>query len=694
MRELSGLCHCAPQAHFVAARNEVISVNQLPQEYAQTPAPARPIIGERYRLTQKIGKGGFGVVYLAHDIKLHDRPVVIKVLAKNAAAQHQDWRLLKFRQEAEALARINHPGVVSVLDRGDLSDGRPYLVMEYVSGVTLQEEMARAPLSLPRIARIVHQLGAALQAAHDCGISHRDLKPSNVMLQGAHTDTEQARLIDFGIAHVNDSLWAMQSASLVAGTRQYMAPEQLAGQVKDYTLSDLYSLGVIVYEMIAGRIPFDAQSEVALFEQQREGGFTPPSHWRPDFPITAEQVLRRALAFEPAARHARISAFSQEFVQVLASNTTVPRSSLPTVTLSDEEPLERFTTQSLSSPEADSAASAEPVGGAVPLDSAFYIVRPTDEEFRQALLRRDSIVLLKGARQMGKTSLLARGLQVVRNQGARVVLTDLQTLNAAQLQSIDACLRSLADDIAEQLELPDDPLAEWDERRGASRNFSRYLERRVLPYVTTQLVWGLDEVDRLFSCPFGSEVFGLFRSWHNARSLNPQTPLHKLTLAIAYATEAHLFITDINQSPFNVGTRLALNDFTLAQVAELNQRYHAPLVSDNAVAEFYRLVGGQPYLVRSGLKTIAERHWNFATFVEKADREDGPFGDHLRRLLLMLKQDAALCESVRALLQGQPRIQLENFYRLRSAGVLVGESVTEVHPRCQLYADYLRQHLL
>src|SRR5206468_9769560 len=91
------------------------------------------------------------------------------------------------------------------------------------------------------------------------------------------------------------------------------------------------------------------------------------------------------------------------------------------------------------------------------------------------------------------------------------------------------------------------------------------------------LVWGLDEVDRLFNCPFSDVVFGLFRSWHNERSLNPEGPWGRLTLAIAYATEAHLFITDLNQSPFNVGTRLTLDDFTLEQVAELNRRYGSPL---------------------------------------------------------------------------------------------------------------------
>ena len=109
------------------------------------------------------------------------------------------------------------------------------------------------------------------------------------------------------------------------------------------------------------------------------------------------------------------------------------------------------------------------------------------------------------------------------------------------------------------------------------------------------------KVDRLFSCEFGSEVFGLFRSWHNERSLDPASPWSRLTLAIAYATEAHLFITDLNQSPFNVGTRLSLEDFTLQQVGELNGKYGAPLKNEAEIERFYALVGGQPYLARRGL---------------------------------------------------------------------------------------------
>jgi hypothetical protein len=293
---------------------------------------------------------------------------------------------------------------------------------------------------------------------------------------------------------------------------------------------------------------------------------------------------------------------------------------------------------------------------------------------------------VKGARQMGKTSLLARGLQHARETGARVVLTDFQTLNMEHLESPDALFRALAEGIADQLDLDTLPEDVWDARRGPSINFQRYLRREVLGHLAEPLVWGLDD--------FGSEVFGLFRSWHNARSLDPNAPWSRLTLAIAYATEAHLFITDMNQSPFNVGTRLALEDFTFEQVVDLNQRYGAPLRDQAEVARYFRLVGGHPYLAGRGLREMVTYRLTITGFEAQADRDEGIFGDHLRRMLVLLVKDQELCEVVRCALRGRPCPTPENFYRLRAAGVMAGDTHREARLRCQLYATYLERHLL
>ena len=213
----------------------------------------------------------------------------------------------------------------------------------------------------------------------------------------------------------------------------------------------------------------------------------------------------------------------------------------------------------------------EAIGGAVPLDSNFYIIRKTDQELFESIERRDSIVLIKGSRQVGKTSLLARGLKLSRENRARIILTDFQQLNSTHLETIETFYMTIGYIIAEQLELNVFPEDIWKKNRAPSMNFERYLRREVLEKISEPLVWGLDEVDRLFSCSYGSEVFGFFRSLHNARALDPDSPWSRLTMIIAYATEAHLFITDLNQSPFNVGTRLILEDFNAEQISELNR---------------------------------------------------------------------------------------------------------------------------
>ena len=336
----------------------------------------------------------------------------------------------------------------------------------------------------------------------------------------------------------------------------------------------------------------------------------------------------------------------------------------------------------------------EAPGGAVPLDSPFYVARDLDEEFLAAVARRDSIVLLEGARQMGKTSLLSRGLQEARKSKAQVVCTDFQTMNEANLASLETFYITLGTAIADQLDLEKFPEEIWRKERGPNANFERYIRREVLEKISVPLVWGLDEVDRLFTCSFGSEVFGLFRSWHNARALDPGSPWRRLTQVIAYATEAHLFITDLNQSPFNVGTKVRLRDFTEEEVAELNLRYGLPLPDAAALAIFRELVGGQPFLVRRGLHELASRRLSVNDLQRTAISDDGPFGDHLKRFLVLLTRDTQLMQAVSEILSAHRFPEVRTFQRLRAAGLVLGERPAEARFRCSIYESYLRQHLL
>lgn len=338
-------------------------------------------------------------------------------------------------------------------------------------------------------------------------------------------------------------------------------------------------------------------------------------------------------------------------------------------------------------------ARLEPTGGAVPLPSKFYIERPADVEFRSAITGRHSIVLIQGPRQVGKTSLLARGLQQAREAGSKVIVTDFQSLGDEYLESAERLLLTLAGSIGDQLELDVSPAETWLAGQSPGTNLGRYLRRQVFIKISSPIMWGMDEVDRLFTYQCASEVFGLFRSWHNSRALDPECGWHRLTLTMSYATEARLFITDPHQSPFNVGTRLLLEDFTFEQVAELNQRYARPLRDEAEVRQYFRLVNGQPYLAHKGLYEMAAHGLSLSTLAAQAHLDEGVFGDHLRRVLAMLRYDDELSLSVRRLLREEAHPDPESFYRLRSAGVVTGDSPSDARPRCELYASYLAEHL-
>jgi hypothetical protein len=490
-----------------------------------------------------------------------------------------------------------------------------------------------------------------LNYLHGRGLIHRDIKPANIIFVNG-----QPKFADIGL--VTD----IGEEATYVGTQGYIPPEG-----PGTPSADLYSLGMVLYEICIGKdrrhfpeLPTDLDA-VASNSQL----------------FALNHVILKACANLASERYRTAQDMHADLLRVREGGT--PR----------ETELDSVGPKPVAE-----RVSLESVGGAVPLDSHFYVVRPTDEEFRIAIARRDSIVLVKGARQVGKTSLLARGLQQARRTGARVVLTDFQTINAAHFSSVENLLQALAEWIATELGLEAAPLADWNPRSGPNINFQRFLRRHVLEKATQPVVWGLDEVDRLFTCPFGSEVFGLFRSWHNARSLDPEGPWSRLTLAMAYATEAHLFITDINQSPFNVGTRLALDDFTLEQVADLNRRHGSPLGNEAELSGFFEIVGGQPYLVRRGLNELVARSLTLDQFKKNTERDEGVYGDHLRRMLVLLANEAELGDVVRRVIQGQPCPTAESFYRLRAAGIISGDSAGEARPRCQLYASYLGRHLL
>ncbi|MEK6334622.1 MAG: serine/threonine-protein kinase [Acidobacteriota bacterium] len=273
----------------------------------------------RYLIEKELGKGGVGAVYLARDRKLHDKHVVIKVLLEKSF--QNSWVVQKFQQEAEALARINHPGVVKIFDSGSLADGKAYFVMEFINGTTLRSKITPEGLPLSLAAELIKQIGRALAAAHDRDVFHRDLKPENIMLQSFGSGEEQVKIIDFGIAKLKDSLVAPSTVTgATAGTVSYMAPEQLSGRPVS-SATDNYAFGAIAYEMVTGRKPFNPETGFELLEMQRAGVRIKPSDLRPSLSEEANQIILRALNFDAEARFFQARELGDQLARALGDET-------------------------------------------------------------------------------------------------------------------------------------------------------------------------------------------------------------------------------------------------------------------------------------------------------------------------------------------------------------------------------------
>ena len=245
---------------------------------------------------------------------------MIKILLDRSL--QNSWVVQKFQQEKEALARVDHPGVVGILDTGELADGKPYLVMQYIDGVTLRSQIKPEGMSLDRSAEIIKQIGRALGAAHDRGIFHRDLKPENIMLQNFGAGEEQVKIIDFGIAKLKDSIVAPSTMTgATAGTVAYMAPEQLGGRPVS-AATDIFAMGVIAYEMATGRKPFNPETGFELLEMQRAGVRVHPLDLRPALSAEANLIITRALSFASEQRFQTAREFGDALARALTNQTS------------------------------------------------------------------------------------------------------------------------------------------------------------------------------------------------------------------------------------------------------------------------------------------------------------------------------------------------------------------------------------
>ncbi len=252
----------------------------------------------KYQIESVLGRGAMGVVYLAHDDAI-GRPIAIKVLDLSLAPTErirQDF-IQRFTREARAAGRLNHPNIVTIYDAGLDETGRQsYLAMEFLTGMRLDEKLAAGMLTVEESVNILYDIANALDYAHQQGVIHRDIKPTNIFV----TPGGLTKIMDFGIARLESS--ELTHAGEFLGTPAYMSPEQAAGAVVDHR-TDLFSLGIVAYEMLTGARPFAAESVTGILHQIANHHPDPPSHRRPEVPRSLDRVVLRLLEKKPEHRY-------------------------------------------------------------------------------------------------------------------------------------------------------------------------------------------------------------------------------------------------------------------------------------------------------------------------------------------------------------------------------------------------------
>ncbi|WP_437815853.1 protein kinase domain-containing protein [Sorangium sp. So ce1078] len=317
--EMGGRTSAAPISEAEPSL-EIPPPDEVEPRERRPPGAKDPYIGttfdHRYKIERLLGEGGMGFVYLARH-KVIDKRVAVKVLRAELARDREIFE--RFVQEARAASSIGNPHIVDISDFGDLPDGSTYFVMEYLEGVSLAQ-LIDSPNELPmdRICHIALQLSAGLAAAHDAGIIHRDLKPDNVFVVSRGSDPSFVKILDFGIAKVSTSTTTkLTRAGAVFGTPHYMSPEQAAGAPIDHR-TDIYSLGVMLYELVSRQLPFNADNFMGILTQHM---YKAPVPIRalvggPDCPPGLEAVILKCLSKKPESRYQTMSDLHDDLERV------------------------------------------------------------------------------------------------------------------------------------------------------------------------------------------------------------------------------------------------------------------------------------------------------------------------------------------------------------------------------------------
>jgi serine/threonine-protein kinase len=294
------------------------------------------ILNNRYQLEERLGTGGMAVVYRSRDLML-ERPVAIKILRENFS-DDPDFRE-RFRQEARAAANLSHPNIVTVHDFG-LDAGRLFIVMEYVPGTDLKSILQRrSKFSIDDAIALMVQACAGVGYAHRAGLVHCDIKPHNMLI----APDKRLKVTDFGIARALATIHPEEKAEIVWGSPQYFSPEQASGEAPS-PASDVYSLGIVLYEMLTGQLPFIAGSATELIHLHRDVPPPPPRQYNPQIPPALEQIILKVLSKEPAARYRTADQFGRVLVSFSQQTSTVTPVTFPQFTEDEEAAAGHFDT--------------------------------------------------------------------------------------------------------------------------------------------------------------------------------------------------------------------------------------------------------------------------------------------------------------------------------------------------------------
>jgi len=282
---------------------------------------------QRDKILAKLGEGGMGVVYKAEDTRLK-RIVALKFLSDIALGGEEKSRFLR---EAQAAAALNHPNICTIYAIDEV-DGQMFIAMEFIVGQSLREKIEAGPLKIDEAIKFAMQVADGLQAAHEKGITHRDIKSANLMI----TEKSQVKIMDFGLAKLSRGGTMLTKKGMTLGTAAYMSPEQARGEVVDHR-TDIWSLGVVLYEMISGRLPFRGEYEAAMMYSILNEDPEPLTSLRSNVPIDLERVVAKMLAKNPAARYQHVDELPVDLKTIDLSATGTSRISMAKVTKQPEK---------------------------------------------------------------------------------------------------------------------------------------------------------------------------------------------------------------------------------------------------------------------------------------------------------------------------------------------------------------------